>query len=69
MRILPATTSPFSLSGTIALGWIRRLNSKKELRKKTKCRIILMPPAVEPAQAPINKSTKNSMVSPEDHLV
>ena len=38
------------------------LNGKKEFLKNTKCRIILIPPLVEPAQAPINSSTKNKKV-------
>lgn len=63
------TTNSFIFKGNTARGCKMRLNSNREFLKKTKCRINLIPPLVEPAQAPENSNIKNIIVNPEDQAV
>ena len=48
------TACPLKRTGMIALGWIRRCNSVKADLAKIPNRTHLIPPAVEPEEAPIN---------------
>ena len=47
------------LTGMMAFGWINLFNSNQEFFSKMTCRTILIPPEVEPAEAPTNNKEKN----------
>ena len=44
-----STTPPPTRTGWMALGWTRRVSSRRACLTSTNMRIILMPPPVEPA--------------------
>ena len=48
-----------TLMGRTALGWIRRVISRLPCFRMSNRRITFMPPAVEPAQPPVNEPRNN----------
>ena len=60
------TTAWLYLKGNIALGCNDLLNSNKPFLIKIKCLEILIPPDVEPDDAPKNINPKNSIVKNGD---
>ena len=48
---------PLSFTGSTALGWSMCRNSLLSTRKSISTRMLLNPPVVLPAQAPVNMST------------